>query len=215
MSERINLYDIQKALRWYVCEDHLKNNKEKIAYKKYMDTYRQLSNAEYKKRMYEDLCRSNRFNRSQETIDTVKEIVAFDKEIQKLEAELERMEQSKLFQKIHSRILRRNNANSKNSVITKTKQQMKWLKENFFWILIILCVLTLIIVTTLPTIMDMGDGAFFKGIILWSVAIVGGVLIFKAFARLLENTDKVWKGAIILVVMVACIIGFISLVKSL
>ena len=92
---------------------------------------------------------------------------------------------------------------------------MKWLKENFFWILIILCVLALIIVTCLPTIMDMGDGSFFKGVILLPVAIGGGVLIFKAFIRLLDNTDKVWKGVIILVVMVACIIGFMSLVKNL
>ena len=92
---------------------------------------------------------------------------------------------------------------------------MKWLKENFFWILIILGVLTLTIVINLPTIMDIGDGAFFKGVILLSVAIVGGVLIFKSFTRLLENTDKVWKCVIIFVVMVACIIGFISLVKSL
>ena len=92
---------------------------------------------------------------------------------------------------------------------------MKWLKENFFWILIILGVLVLTIVTSLPTIMDMGDGSFFKGIILLPVALVGGVLIFKAFALLLENTDKVWKGAIILVVMAACIIGFVALVKNL
>ena len=215
MSGRINVCDIQKVFRWYIDESHLKNNMEKVAYKKYKDTYQQLSNAEYKKSAYENLCRNNRFNRTQETINTVKEIVALDKEIQKLKTELERMEQSKLYKKIHSRILRRNNANSKASVSTKIKQQMKWLKENFFWILIILGVLTLTTVISLPTIMDIGDGAFFNGIILLSVAIVGGVLIFKAFTHLLEDTDKVWKGVIIFVVMVACIIGFISLVKSL
>ena len=95
------------------------------------------------------------------------------------------------------------------------KRQINWLKENFFWILIILGVLALTIVTTLPTIMDIGDGSFFKGIILLPVTLVCGVLIYKAFAGLLENVDKVWKGAIILFVMVACIIGFMKLVESL
>ena len=57
-------------------------------------------------------------------------------------------------------------------------------------------------------------GSFFKDIILFPIVLVGGLLIYKAFAGLLENVDKVWKGAIILFVMVACIIGFVSLVKS-
>lgn len=89
---------------------------------------------------------------------------------------------------------------------------MKWLKENLIWILVLLGVIVLIIVTNIPTIMSLGGGSFLKGIILLPIALVGCILIFKAFAKLLEGMNKVWKGAIILLVMVACMIGFVKLI---
>ena len=70
---------------------------------------------------------------------------------------------------------------------------MKWLKENTFLAVVILVVLAITIVTSLPIIMNIGDGSFFKGILLLIVALVGGVLIFNAFARLFEDLDSVWK----------------------
>ena len=92
---------------------------------------------------------------------------------------------------------------------------MKWLKENIFWILVILGVLALIIVTNLPAIMNLGGGSFFKGILLFPIAITGGVLIFKAFAKLLDGIDKMWKFWVIIFVMGACIVGFVELIKGL
>lgn len=113
MSDRININDIQAFFRFTNVEDHLKNNNEKVAYKNYQHTYHELLNVEYKKRAYEDLYRNIRFtNHSQNTIDNVKEIVELDREIQKLESQLEDMEQSKLFQNIHHRVLYGNDIKS-------------------------------------------------------------------------------------------------------
>lgn len=106
MSDRVDNNDIQAFFRFTNVEGYLKNDNEKAAYKKYQNIYHELLNAEYKKRAYEDLYKNIRFtHHSQKTIDGVKEIVALEKEIQKLESELGYMEQSKLFQNIHHRAL--------------------------------------------------------------------------------------------------------------
>ena len=106
MSDRIDINDIQAFFRFTNVEYYLKNNNEKVAYENYQDIYYRLLNAEHKKRAYEGLCSNIRLaHHSQKTIDNVKEIVVLDKEIQKLESQLEDMEQSKLFQNIHKRAL--------------------------------------------------------------------------------------------------------------
>ena len=106
MSDRVDINDIQSFLRHTNVEDYLKTDKEKAAYKRYQDIYHELLNTEYKKSSYMDLYSNIRFtHHSQETIDSVKEIVELDRDIQKLEFQLETMEQSKLFQNIHHRVL--------------------------------------------------------------------------------------------------------------
>ena len=110
MSERININDIQAFFRHAYVENLLKTNKEKKAYQKYRDIYHELIDAEYKNREYESLYRRIHFrHHSQKTIDIVKERVSLTEEIQKLELELENMEQSTLFKKIHRRALNQNN----------------------------------------------------------------------------------------------------------
>ena len=91
---------------------------------------------------------------------------------------------------------------------------MKWLKENAVWAVVILVVLGITIVTNLPTIMDVGDGSFFKGILLLPVLLIGVVLIFTAFAKLFENLDSVWKVVICFLGLGACLLGFVALIKG-
>ena len=146
MSERINISDIQEAFRWYINESHLKNTKEKIAYQKYMDIYHKLSDAEHKKREWEHLCSITRSKHSQATVNMVKEILALEEEIQQLEADLERMEKSNLFKRIHCRILRGNNIKGTPKISTI----IKWLKENFILVIVAAVVIALIIATNLP-----------------------------------------------------------------
>jgi hypothetical protein len=97
----------------------------------------------------------------------------------------------------------------------RRKYEMKWLKENFVLALVILGILALTIVTNLPYIMDFGDGSFVKGIILFPVAIIGGIVIFNAFRKLFDDVDTAWQSIIIFLVIGLCLIGFIEIVKGL
>ena len=127
MSDRVNIDDIQAFLRFTNVEDCLKNNNEKDAYKKYRDTYHKLLDAEYKKQMYQSIQPHFKCN-SQKAIDNVKEIVELDKEIQRLESQLEYIEQSKLFQNIHHRVLY--GRNSKLDFKDKIKNILRKISQN-------------------------------------------------------------------------------------
>ena len=81
--------------------------------------------------------------------------------------------------------------------------------------LVILAIIAWVIVSNLSIIMDLGDGSFGKGIIIFPLSIVGGLLIFKAFGNLLQDADKLWKGIAIFLVMVLCLVGFIEIMKGL
>lgn len=102
MSDRIDINDIQAFFRHTNVEDCLKNRKEREAVNEYKEVYHKLLNAEYKKRTVVD-CLHIFKNYSQSSIEAVKDIAILDKEIQKLDSELELMEQSKLFKQIHYR----------------------------------------------------------------------------------------------------------------
>ena len=94
------------------------------------------------------------------------------------------------------------------------KNFFRFIKENIFWIGIVVGVIVLTIITNLPTILSIGDGSFFKGILLAVILIIGVITIFKAFGNLIDGVDKQWKGYVYLIIFFACLFGFITLIKS-
>lgn len=184
MSDRIYIEDIQETLRFSgLVEEQLKTKKEKLAYQKYQYVYHKLLDAEYKKSEYESLFRNTRFNyNSQEVIDNAKEIAVLDKEIQKLESQLEYMEHSKLFQNIHHRVLY--GKSSKFNLKDKTENISRIISQNKEILKVIGYFLLLLWIGAIRDIvMNSYSGIFTKIFFVVGVVILVFYIVFNHFLK--------------------------------
>ena len=181
MSERININDIQAFFRHDIsAEDYFNTSNEKAAYKKYMDTYHKLLNANYRKRMHQDTLQARtrlKFHSQNETdsiIDDVKEIVELDKEIYQLESQLEDMEQSKLFQKIHHQAV----YGVKRNLIVRAKESLSvFLKQKTSKRDLIKCIAYFLLLVWIDVIGNIVMDSY-SGILTKIFFIVGIVILF-------------------------------------
>lgn len=90
------------------------------------------------------------------------------------------------------------------------KNLFRFIKENIFWIGIVVGIIVLTIITNMPLIRSIADGSFFSRVI----AFVGCLIIFSAFAKLSEGVNKYWKVVFYFVLCVACMVGFVSFIMS-
>jgi hypothetical protein len=189
MSERIDIDDIQEFFRFTNVEDYLKNDNEKAAYKKYQDVYHELLNAEYKKREYTGLFRNISYTQhSQKTIDIVKSRVALDsaldKEIKQLEVKLEEMEQSKLFQKIHRRVLYGESKITNFCIKDKITSVLKKILQNKDLLKVVGYFLLLLWIDVIGNIvMDSYSGILTKIFFLVGIVILFFYLVFNHFIK--------------------------------